>query len=373
MFRRTTTQFCILSLALALGLGCLSQAALAQQASGAQAADPAAEAPVAAAPAPATDASAAAAAPAPQAAEAPTEAPAAKPTPAPYSLPFQLRAAAVATVIRSDTAFAFYENPVNHNGGNAIASMLLASYKLTDSFAPLIRLAVVSNSPPSVPSVPGASAPGGGFAVVNPMLGGTYLFKLAPELRLSLYLCFTIPVGMGGGNKPDADVALAAKSGILARSSLDNALFAVNDFAVLPGVDLAYVAHGLTVQGEATLLQLTRVRGDQAPAPGKLAPNPDASKTALAMGVHVGYFFIPELSGGVELRHQRWLSTPVAVKNDLTGTLRDNTTLAFGVRCHVKLSDKIWIRPGLVYAMGLDDPLHKQGYKIVQLDVPVQF
>ncbi|HEX7480825.1 MAG TPA: hypothetical protein VF331_23690 [Polyangiales bacterium] len=304
---------------------------------------------------------------------APAE-PSTKPTAPPYSLPWQLRPAAVGTVLRSDTAFAFYENPTNHNGGSTVASMLLGSYKLTDAFAPMIRLGIVSNSPPSVATAAGApAAPRSGFAVINPVIGGTYLFKLTPELKLAIFLGLAIPVGMGGGDKPDVDVSTAVKSGILARSAMDNAMFAVNDFTVFPGIDLAYVAHGLTVQGEATLLQLTRVRGDKAPAAGKPAPNPDSSKTNFTAGLHVGYFVIPALSLGAELRHQRWLSTPLSVKKDLTDTLRDNSTFAIGVRFHAKLGEKIWLRPGLSYSVGLDNPMAKQSYKVLQLDIPVVF
>src|SRR5689334_23299846 len=60
---------------------------------------PAAEPPAAPAAGPAPSAGAAE----PGAAEPP------KPKPPPYSLPFQLRPASAATVIRSDTAFAFYK------------------------------------------------------------------------------------------------------------------------------------------------------------------------------------------------------------------------------------------------------------------------
>ena len=93
---------------------------------------------------------------------------------------------------------------------------------------------------------------------------------------------------------------------------MDNAMFLVNDFAVFPGVDFAYVSHGFTAQVEATLFQLWRVKGDKGPTP----KNPDSSKTNLTMGLHIGYFFIPQLSVGAEIRHQRFLSTPLAVKND---------------------------------------------------------
>jgi hypothetical protein len=43
------------------------------------------------------------------------------------------------------------------------------------------------------------------------------------------------------------------------------------------------------------------------------------------------------------------------------------------VRFHAKLGDKIWLRPGVSYSVGLDNPMAKQTYKILQLDVPVVF
>src|SRR5689334_15864953 len=70
------------------------------------------------------------------------------PPPPPYSLPWQLRPVVAATVIRSDTALAFYENPMSGESGSTVASMLLGSYKVTPELAPLVRLGVVSNSPP---------------------------------------------------------------------------------------------------------------------------------------------------------------------------------------------------------------------------------
>ncbi|HEY0711359.1 MAG TPA: hypothetical protein VGF45_01700, partial [Polyangia bacterium] len=52
------------------------------------------------------------------------------PPPPPYSLPFQLRPVTVGNVLRSDTTMAFYEN-AKGEAGESVASMLLASYKLT--------------------------------------------------------------------------------------------------------------------------------------------------------------------------------------------------------------------------------------------------
>ena len=123
----------------------------------------------------------------------------------------------------------------------------------------------------------------------------------------------TIPVGSGGGDDAKPEKTTANGAGIRARSAMDNAMFAVNDFTVFPGVDFAYVAGGFTAQIEATVLQLTRVKGDKQPAMG-FPKNEDKSKTNFTMGVHVGYFLAPLLSVGVEWRHQRWLSTPKAVE-----------------------------------------------------------
>ncbi len=366
-----------LSCALASGLlVCASQAR-------AQPADAPLEAP-AAAPASAATPLAEPAAPAEQTpvitAEPPTTStvePPAKPTPPPYSLPWQLRPAAAATVLRSDTAFAFYENPKSHKSGNTVASMLLGSYKLTDSFAPMLRMGIVSNSPPA--GATAAPAPGktvgatldSGFTFINPVIGGTYLWKLGSDFRLAAFLGVTLPVGSGGGDTPNPSDAEANTRGASARSAMDNAMFAVNYFTIIPGVDVAYVAHGLTVQAEATLFQMERVRGD------KNAANKDAARTNFTTGLHVGYFFIPQLSAGVELRHQRWLSTPSTIKGGkppyTEDELRDTSTFAFGLRGHIKLGAKSWLRPGVSYSLPLDNPLAKQKYGAVQLDIPVIF
>jgi hypothetical protein len=259
-------------------------------------------------------------------------------------------------VVRLDSPFAFYKDPATGKTGSTIAPVLTASYKVMKNFAPLVRLGVVQNSAAVGPS---------GFDFMNPLVGAVYGISPVPELKIAFFFGLTIPIGTGGGDHPDQGKANALKAGILARSAMDNALFAVNDFTVIPGVDVAWVAGGFTAQVEATLLQLTRVRGSVA--------QKDSSKTNFTAGIHLGYFFIPALSAGVELRHQRWLSTPVAVKNDPTGTLRDTTTVAIGPRVHFELSKGVWFRPAVAFALPLDDPMKKASEKIVQLDLPLSF
>lgn len=337
---------------------------------------PPADAPPPVAPAEPTPAAAPAetAAPSVAAVEAPPAEPAAaKPKPPPYSLPWQLRPVVVANVVRSDTAWAFFKDAAGKESGASVASMLLFSYKVTDSLAPMVRLGVASMRPPrhyavNMKDVDSATN------FLNPVLGATYALKPAKPLRLAFFLGVTLPIGSGGGDDADLNHIQANNPfGIRTRSAMDNAMFSPNDFTVIPGVDFAYVSSGFTVQVEATLLQLMRVKGDGGPTP----KNPDSSKTNLTMGVHVGYFIIPQLSVGAELRHQRFLSTPTAVKNDEASAsplgIRDQTTWAIGPRAHFKLSESVWFRPGVSFSMPIDDPMSKFEYKVVQLDLPLAF
>ncbi len=268
------------------------------------------------------------------------------PPPAPYSVPWQLRPAAIITGVRSDTSIAAYED-ASKKSTHAVASLLTVIYKVTPEFAPFLRLAAV------------ATPKGGGMA--NPAFGGTYLYKLNSALRLAGFLGVALPAGEGGGNDVAPGVGNAVRTGVLARSAMDNALFAINDTTLFPGVDLAYVDHGLTVQVEATVLFLMRSRGDEV--------QKDRSKVNFTSGLHVGYFVLPWLSAGAELRYQRWLSTPVAVGADKTGALRDNLSFAVGPRFHFKLGESTWLRPGASYARGLDQPMAGAKYSIAQLDL----
>ena len=227
------------------------------------------------------------------------------PPPAPYSLPFQLRPVTASTVVRSDTSFSKYEN-AKAVGGFAVVSELLGSFRIPGTgeapgtgLAPLAKLTVAGDSPP-----PGGT---GGAAFVNPLLGAIYALKLDSGFRASAFLGVTLPVGMGGGDTPDAGALDARNVGVPVRAGLDNSLFAVNDVAVIPGIDFAYVASGFTAQLEVTLFQLNRVRGDKA--------DPDASKTNLTGGLHLGYFLTDMLSIGAELRYQRWLQAPKTVNS----------------------------------------------------------
>ncbi len=302
-----------------------------------------------------------AAAPAVPAEPAPVaDAPQATPAnPPPYSLPWQLRPVAPANVLRLDTSYGFYKNAADKSG-SALVTSLLGSYKILPDLALIARVGLVSNSPPSAP----APAPQSASNFLNPVLAGLYGIKLSPDFKLGLFLGVTLPIGSGGGAVPDVSKGNANAAGISTRSAFDNAMFAVNYFTVFPGVDFAYVHGGFTAQVEATIFKLTRTRG---------APNQDSNNTNFTTGLHVGYFIIPQLSVGAEIRHQRWLSTPAGVKADKTDSVRDTTTFAIGPRLHFKLSDKTWFRPGVSLTLPIDDPMKKAEYKIVQLDLPFSF
>jgi hypothetical protein len=274
--------------------------------------------------------------------------------PAPYSLPFQLRPAAPPDVVRLDTAIADWSS--GPDGGTTVASLLLVSKRVHPRVALMARWGAVYND------LPGAGGDSD-IGFTNVALGGAWGKKLSPDLRGAVYLLAALPVGSGGGNEPDAGQMGAVRSGVAARSAMDNAMFAVNDVVLFPGVDVAWVRDGWTVQGEATLLQLWRVRGEAVQA--------DARRTNFTTGLHVGRFAGRNVSLAAELRYQRWLSTPNAVESNPKA--RDTATVAFGPRFHAKLGESTWFRPALVLALPLDGPLSDQEYTIVQVDLPVSF
>jgi hypothetical protein len=280
-----------------------------------------------------------------------------------YSLPWQLRPVTADSMVRVDTGVAVF----NDGQGNldiAVPTVVSASFRLTPRWAPTVRLGVVGND------APGAALDGTAFA--NPTVGATYARALGCY-RLALFGAVTIPVGTGGGDAPDLRAAEAQAASLAARPA-DAAMFAVNYLAEMAGVDLAYVGHGFTVQGEVTLLQLVRVRGGAS----------DAFRTQAAAGLHVGYFIGSHFSLSGDLHYRRWLSRPTTLDAS-TGarvTFSDaglnTTTVAVGPRAHFRVGRHGWIRPGLSFVRGLDArgfdaPLITAQATAVQLDIPVTF
>lgn len=294
----------------------------------------------------------------PEAAAA-TPAPAAKPAPPRYSMPWMLRPVAAGNVVRADMAFAF------SNVRDSQPILFLGSLKVRPNLAVIARFGFIHNTP-----VEGASA----TAFVNPAIGALYAIPVSKSVKASLFAATTIPIGQGGGNTPDlARRGANLPSGIFARASVDNALFQINYMTPIVGADIAYVGNDMTLQFEATALELIRVRGEQL--------DKDSSRTNLVFGLHGGYFILPQLSFGVEVRYQYWASHPTFEKQIADGKatkdILDNWTFAFGPRAHIKLNEKMWLRPGASLTMGLDLPTGFTGggfeYKIVQVDVPFFF
>ena len=276
------------------------------------------------------------------------------PPPVPYSLPFQLRPAAVATTVRLDTSAGFWRNGKPTSGHTEVIG-LIASRRLSSRVALLGRLSFIDNNPPSF------SGERKGSAVSNPLLGATFLRTRDGGLRQSLFIAATAPIGSGGGLSPSAKTAALSRA-IATRSAMDNALFATNYFTLIGGAGLARVTRAATVQAEITVLQLFRVRGPE---------TQDSRRTNFTAALHVGRSFRPVFSAGAELRYQRWLTDAAPVRANRQA--RETVTFAFGPRFHFKLGGGKWIRPGLSLTLPLDEPMSGQRYRIAQFDVPVSF
>jgi hypothetical protein len=287
--------------------------------------------------------------------------PAPPPKPAPYVNPWQLRGVTASTSLRSDTAMAFYEDAASRHG-LTFASLLTATLRIPHTGPKSAGLTAFLRGAFAEDKAP---AGGSGLALANPALGAAYALRLPSGFRTSFTLAATLPLGNGGGNNPSPKPLQARRAAPQARSQLDGSLYSPNDFTVSPGVDFAWVGHGITLQLEATLFQLERVRGE--------LKQPEASKTNTTYGFFAGYFLVPLLSLGAELRYQRWLNPPFSVET--APATWDTLSFAVGPRFHIRLPGDMWIRPGIAYARGLDKPMAAAtpNLHIVQLDVPFFF
>ena len=289
---------------------------------------------------------------APTVAGAQTAAQAVAPKPAPYSLPWLLRPAAPATVVRIDETVAFHEEPASGRSGQTFVTGLTATYRLNPRWVPVVRALWVKNDAAAGPS---------GRGIANPAVGITYIHPLAKGWRWTAFGASTIPVGAGGGTTPDAGAAAAMVAGAPTRSSMDNPLFGVNYWGLVGGLGLARITPALTFQAEATVFQLNRVRGPE---------TQDASRTNFTAGIHVGRFFSPRFSVGAELRVQRWLSDAAPARSNPAA--RSQATFGIGPRFHFKAGRRT-LRPGVSYTRALDDPMASRGYDVIQVDLPIAF
>lgn len=266
--------------------------------------------------------------------------------PAPYSAPFQLRSAVAGNVIKSDTALAFSD------GGTAIGSYLMGGIKILPDTALIFRVGLAALSP-----VAGNASP----AVMNPQLGVLWSPKVAEDFRISPFVSVTIPVGMGGGDTPDAAVNASLASVRQARFSLDSAISLPNHLWVTAGLSAAWIRYGLTLQLEATVVQGVQVRGPDAV---------DDAVTNSISGAFVGYSIIPALNVGAELRYQRFLSTPASVEKN--AELRDQLSFAVGARAHLHL-DPLTIRPGVSFGHAIGGVVSEVNTNAVLFDLAVAF
>jgi hypothetical protein len=276
------------------------------------------------------------------------------PPPAPYSLPWLLRPVTPASVLRLDQTLAFLEDSASGNGGATYVTSLIATLRASPNWVPIFRQTFIHNQPPTA-----ANGPASAFS--NPLLGVNYLRPLGGSWRVAGFFASTLPVGSGGGDAPDPDRSAAQTAAIPARSSMDNALFAVNYWTLIGGLGAARITRRLSLQAEVTVLQLFRARGPE---------SQDGARTNFTAGLHAGHFFAPSVSLGAELRLQRWLTNAAPARNDPSA--REQLTIGAGPRFHFKLGRR-FLRPGLSYTRAFDDPMKRQGYDVLQLDVPLAF
>ncbi len=271
--------------------------------------------------------------------------PAPPPAPPPPALPWSLRPPGVANVVRLDTAFGF------HEGGTDVAATLLAMAKLAPGFGALVRTGA------ALSVVPGDAT----GALGNVVLGLYGAPNVLPNLRITMFLATSIPSGSTGATGGPAYRTQGA--GAAARGFMDGMIFSPNFAAIATGIGVAYLhPSGFTVVWEATAFALGVVRNE--------AQEADKTRFNLTTGLHVG-FSVPLVSGGLEVRYQRWLSDVAAAMSDPSRV--DALSIGIGLRGNVRLAKDVMLRPGIAAFEPVDDPLSAKAYHFVVFDVPCSF
>ena len=303
------------------------------------------------------------AAPAPAPAPTPTET-AAAPPPAPYVSPFSPRGVGVATALRLEASYG-----LDADVSNTVVEFLTAAYAFNKHISIYGRTGWVEYLPSSGPST---------SAFTNLAIGALWADTFAKDFRYCVTIGTGLPVGQGGGDSPDTGEAAAIGAGNLARARWDGStMFSPNDVAPFIGGDLAFVKGGFTIQAEVSVFSLFRVRGDGINPATSKPWDPDAVKGSIDLGLHVGYFIVPQLSIQAEVRDQTFLGTPAAVSS---GAIAQSwVSVGGGVRGHFKIGAHAWFRPGLAFFQPLNDAVLKpidhtaSSYHIFLLDLPVSF
>lgn len=251
------------------------------------------------------------------------------------------------TLVRNDVVLS------TSKAGSTAANVTLFSYSPLPNWAVLARVPYIAHTPTAGPK---------GRAFGNPLVGGLYTPALRPSTRLSLFAGVALPIGQGGGDAPDKAKATAEAAGIYGRAAMDNALWVVDYAVPTAGVGLAEAFGPCAGQVEVSVLYLARVRAENT--------QKDSSRTNLTSGAMLGCYVLPPLQLIGEVRYQRWLSTPAVVAAD--ASKRDQATAGIGLRFDVRAGG-IMLRPGVLFAAPIDDPMKKADYRQVMFDVPIVF
>ncbi|MBK6533006.1 MAG: hypothetical protein IPN17_18320 [Deltaproteobacteria bacterium] len=265
-----------------------------------------------------------------------------------YSLPWNLRPAIAPNLLRLDVAVAF------NAAGTNTATIFTAGGKPIASLPDLGfygRVGAVTFGP---------DATSGHATFVNPIVFALWTPQIAAGVRLPVFLGVTVPVGTGSAASPLQRSTFA--SGIYTRQAMDNALFAANYLTVTAGAGLSWMSHGLTLQAEATVLQLTRVWGASVDA--------DSSRTNFTTGFHAGYQVVPWLTVSVEGHYQHWLSTPAAVTAN--ALMRSQFTVGGGVRGNIP-AGSVLLRPGVAVFFPTGGQMRAADATILQFDLAAPF
>jgi len=236
-------------------------------------------------------------------------------------------------------------NTQNREGGQAYVFVPTLSYDFMPSLRAYAKWGLVDNYRPGLAHA---------TALANVALGARYSLRIADWLKGITEAGLILPTGNSGGDDPNVGDPIRFAN--LRARALNPALFDPNYITPYVGLGAVAFYEGFDASVDLTFMPSFKTGGlDQ-----------DKSKSRLVVGLHGGWWVIPQLEPFLEVRWFRFLSSNAAI--DADSALAD--TLFGGLGVGARLAS---FRLQLVYLRAIDAPLIRDDFAVLSLRLGYDF
>ncbi len=199
----------------------------------------------------------------------------------------------------------------------------------------------------------------------NPSITPSYNFVLPKKFKIVVGLTTSIPVGSGGGNRPETLIVKAAGMG----RYLVGHEYAVNNLQLRPELRIVYgEATGPVLEARLFPAFLIRTRGDDVQFPGERLIGSHSAYPFEAwaqMTFTAGYGVTPNFQPFVQFQYFSSITTQPYIVEDVAA--RDYMYGMAGVAFRIPVSETVTLRPSIAGFRPFNAPRRRQGWRNILL------